>query len=103
MVLIVAPAPRNREAGQEAYELDYRQLKAFVMELGQAAIIDKGVWHSASVLGPECTLINVTRKNLGEGTTQVEGLDGRIPVDTRTYREMVDVKKRDNCVIELDL
>jgi len=45
----------------------------------------------------------VTRKNLGEGTTQIEGLDGRIPVDTRTYIEMVDVKKRDNRVIELEL
>ncbi len=103
LVLIVAPAPRNHEAGQAAYELDYGQLKAFVLEPGQAAIIEKGVWHSATVLGPECTFINVTRKNLGEGTTQIEGLDGRIPADTRTYIEMVDVKKRDNRIIELEL
>jgi ureidoglycolate hydrolase len=105
MVLIVAPPPRNREAGPAAYELDYEQLAAFVVEPGQAAFIDKGTWHNVVTLGSECTFINVTRKNPGEGTSQVEDLEGRIEriPSRRPYVEFVDVRKRDHRVIELDL
>src|SRR5215467_11057900 len=35
MVLVVAPAPRNREAGQANYEFDYERVAAFVLEPGQ--------------------------------------------------------------------
>ena len=72
LVLVVAPAPSNRDAGQEKYEVNYSKLKAFLVEVGQAAFIDKGVWHNAITPGTECTFINVTRKNPGEGTTQAD-------------------------------
>lgn len=106
MVLIVAPPPRNREAGPTGYELDYDKIAAFVVEPGQAAFIEKGTWHNALTLGAECTFINVTRKNPGEGTSQVEELgEGRVErvPASRPYVEFVDVKKRDNRVIELEL
>lgn len=104
MVLIVAPPPRDRGAGSDAYELDYERVAAFVVEAGQGAFIDKGTWHNAVALGTGCTFINVTRKNPGEGTTQIEGLEGRIePVRaTRPYVGFVDVGKRDHRVIELE-
>jgi len=103
MVLIVAPPPRNREAGQEAYELDYERVAAFALEPGQAAFIEKGVWHNMYMLGTQCCHLNVTRKNPGEGTTQ--DVNGRLEVthSRRPYVEFVDIEKRDNCVIELDL
>ena len=106
LVLVVAPPPRNREAGPAHYELDYEKVAAFVVEPGQAAFISKGTWHNALTLGPGCTFINVTRKNPGEGTSQVEVLEEgrveRVPA-SRPYVEFVDVKKRDNRMIELEL
>ena len=106
LVLVVAPPPRNPEAGAAGYELDYEKVAAFVVEPGQAAFIAKGTWHNDITLGPECTLINVTRKNPGEGVSQVEAIaDGRVErvPASRPYVEFVDVKKRDNRVIELEL
>src|SRR5712692_8391820 len=94
LALIVAPAPRNREAGQQNYEVDYSKLKAFIVEPGQAAFIEKGVWHNAITLGNECTFINVTRKKPGK----VENQPTRRP-----YVEFVDLKKRDSRFIELEL
>jgi ureidoglycolate hydrolase len=104
LVLVVAPAPSNRSAGQEKYEVNYSKLKAFLVEVGQAAFIDKGVWHNAITPGTECTFINVTRKNPGEGTTQsIEpGRVEEVP-KTRPYVEFVDLKKRDGRFIELEL
>jgi len=103
LVLVVAPAPRNREAGQTNYEFDYERVAAFVVEAGQAALIDNGVWHNAVTFGPECTLINVTRKNPGEGTSpDVEGRIELMP-KVRSYVEFVDLQKRDDRVIELEL
>ena len=104
LALIVAPAPRNREGGQENYEVDYSKLKAFIVEPGQAAFIEKGVWHNAITLGNECTFINVTRKNPGEGTTQA-GEPGKVENQParRPYVEFVDLKKRDSRFIELEL
>src|ERR1700680_1327998 len=40
MALVVAPPPRNRDAGHERYELDYDKIAAFVLEPGDACIID---------------------------------------------------------------
>ena len=76
MVLVVAPAPRNREVGHANYEFDYGRVAAFVLEPGQAALIDKGVWHNGLTVGPVCTFINVTRKDPGEGTSR--DVEGRI-------------------------
>ena len=72
MALIVAPAPRNRKQVPERYEVAYEKLAAFIVEPGQAAFIDKGTWHNVVALGAECQFVNVTRKNPGEGTTDLE-------------------------------
>jgi hypothetical protein len=106
LVLIVAPPPGNRDAGPASYELDYEKVAAFMVEPGQAAFIYKGTWHNALTLGSDCTFINVTRKNPGEGTSQIEAIqDGRVErvPSSRPYVEFVDVKKRDNRVIELEV
>jgi ureidoglycolate hydrolase len=104
MALIVAPAPRNRDAGHQNYEVDYTRLAAFFVEPGQAAFIEKGVWHSAVAMGTECEFINVTRKNKGEGTSR---LDEEMAMDQipkmRPYVEVVDFRKRDKRVIELEV
>jgi len=105
LVLIVAPPPRNREAGPSGYELDYEKVAAFMVDPGQAAFIYKGTWHNAITLGSECTFLNVTRKNQGEGTSPEDELHGKIErISTiRPYVEYVDLKKRDNRVIELEV
>ena len=105
LVLIVAPPPRNREAGPSGYELDYEKVAAFMVDPGQAAFIYKGTWHNALTLGSECTFINVTRKNQGEGTSPEDELQGKIErISTiRPYVEYIDLKKRDNRVIELEV
>lgn len=62
------------------------------------------MWHNAITLGNECTFINVTRKNPGEGTTQA-GEPGKVENQParRPYVEFVDLKKRDSRFIELEL
>jgi len=104
MALVVAPPPRNRADGHERYEVDYTRLAAFFVEPGQAAFIDKGVWHYAVALGAECEFINVTRKNPGEGTSRIDAemrMD-KIP-SMRPYVEVLDFHKRDHRVIELEV
>ena len=105
LVLVVAPPPRNREAGPSGYELAYEKVAAFMVDPGQAAFIYKGTWHNALTLGSECTFLNVTRKNQGEGTSPEDELQGKIErISTiRPYVEYVDLKKRDNRIIELEL
>ena len=105
LVLVVAPPPRNREAGPSGYEVDYERVAAFMVDPGQAAFIYKGTWHNALTLGSECTFINVTRKNQGEGTSPEDELQGKIErISTiRPYVEYVDLKKRDNRVLELEV
>jgi ureidoglycolate hydrolase len=104
MALIVAPAPRNRAEGHARFEVAYERLAAFIVEPGQAAFIDKGIWHNVVALGAECQFVNVTRKNPGEGTTDLENEvgTGRAP-GSRPYIEFLDLKKRDRRVIELEL
>ena len=104
MALIVAPAPRNREQGHERFEVAYEKLAAFIIEPGQAAFIDKGTWHNVVALGAECQFINVTRKNPGEGTTDLEKEVGTEKAPgARPYIEFLDLAKRDRRVIELEL
>jgi ureidoglycolate hydrolase len=105
MVLVVAPPPGNREAGPDAYEIAYDKVAAFMVEPGQAAFIFKGTWHNAITLGNDCSFINVTRKNTGEGTSPTSELGGKIEkINTvRPYVEYIDLKKRDNRIIELEV
>ena len=104
MTLIVAPPPRNRDAGHQQYELAYDDLAAFIVEPGQAAFIDKGTWHNAVALGSECEFINVTRKDPGEGTTDLEKETGTSKAPSaRPYVEFLDLRSRDRRVIELEL
>jgi len=98
IILIVAPAPPKVGKSETDYSVDYSKLAAFLIESGQAAMIDKGVWHGAAVPGAECEFINVTRKNPGEVTSD----QFRHPTQ-RGYVETVDVLKRDQKVVELEL
>ena len=109
MILVVAPPPLNRDEGElkgpNAYELDYKKLAAFTIEPGQAVLIDKGTYHNAITLAPECHFLNVTRKNEGEGRSLAEELEGRIEAAhaARSYVEFGDVGERDGCAIQLEI
>jgi ureidoglycolate hydrolase len=112
MVLIVAPPPRNRKAGHDAYELDYERLAAFVMEPGEVAHIEKGVWHSVATLGGDCRFLSSTRKDPPRtGSHQAEEAEGPVTLEQlierqkqqTAYIEFVDMQKRDKRVIELEL
>lgn len=109
MILVVAPAPGNRAQGEaegpDAYDLDYAQVRAFTMQPGQAAFIEKGAWHNVATLDRVCDFINITRKNPNEGPSPAEELEGRIEAAhaVRDYVEFVDVGKRDNKVIQLEI
>lgn len=105
MVLVVAPPPRNREAGPEKYEVDYEKIAAFVVRPGQVAFIEKGTWHNIITLENDCTFLNITRKNTGEGNSPAGELEGKIELANavRPYVEYVDLKKRDDRVIELEV
>ena len=105
LILVVAPPPSNRDGGPEAYELDYDKVAAFNVDAGQAAFIYKGTWHNALTLGTECSFINITRKNEGEGSSPAGEMEGKIEQAhaVRSYVEFVDMKKRDGRVIELEV
>ncbi len=109
MILVVAPPPTNRAAGEaegpDAYELDYTRLAAFSIEPGQAVMIDKGAWHNITTLAPECHFINVTRKDAGEGRSPAEELEGKIATAhaLRSYVEFVDLRERDGRVVQLEI
>ncbi len=104
MVLIVAPPPVDREADPSTYDFDFDQAAAFVVEPGQVAFIDKGVWHNAVAMGLECTFINVTRKDALEAATE-ERHDGRIDQISvqRPYVGYIDLVERYNRVLDLEL
>jgi ureidoglycolate hydrolase len=103
MALVVAPPPRNPGNGHQHYDLDYERLAAFFLEPGQAAFIEKGTWHYAVPLGQECEFVNITRKNPGEGTSR---LDDEMRMDQipskRPYVEVLDFRRRDRRIIELE-
>src|SRR5215469_5257282 len=105
MILVLAPPPRNREAERENYELDYEKVAAFSLSPGQAADIDKGVWHSAIVPDQECLWVNSTRKDAGEGvnTTRVNERGKPEWRDPRPYIEFVDIRERDDRLVEVEL
>jgi ureidoglycolate hydrolase len=99
MIVMVAPAPRNTDAGREKYEFDYDQLAAFYFEPGQAADVARGVWHTlfnvGGLPGQETLFVNVTRKFPGEGPEH----SMQIADDVVWF----DTLKRDNRVLELAL
>jgi ureidoglycolate hydrolase len=102
MCVVVAPPPRNRDADISGYEFDYGGVHAFEVQPGEAVFIEKGVWHHFLSLSPECTYLNVTRKNPGEGVGRdTAGSIARIHA-YRPYIEFVDLAKRDGKVIELE-
>lgn len=104
MVLIVAPPPHNGHDDPNTYAFDYSNTAAFIVEPGQVAFIDKGVWHSTVPMSSECTFINVTRKNDQESATE-EGNEARMAQISavRPYVGYVDLKERENHVLELQL
>jgi len=112
MVLIVAPPPRNREASHDVYELDYERLAAFVMEPGDVVYLAKGVWHIPATLGGDCRFLTSTRLDPPKtGARQVAEPEGPITIEQviarqkqrTSFIEYVDLQKRDNRVIELEL
>ncbi len=104
MVLIVAPPPRNHDARFEHFELGYEKLAAFILGQGDAVLIERGTWHNVVALGAECQFINVTRKDPGEGTTDLETETGAAKgPNARPYIEFLDFRARDRRVIDLEL
>tara|TARA_Y100001934_G_C12223905_1_gene712059 strand:+ start:104 stop:655 length:552 start_codon:yes stop_codon:yes gene_type:complete len=109
LILVLAPAPRNRAEGEskgpDTYDLDYDRIAAFSLKPGQIACIDQGVWHNVVTLDQECEFVNVTRKNDGEGISPAEELEGNIDAAhaVRDYVEFVDIKKRDDRMLKLTL
>jgi len=103
MILVVAPAPDRPSADPSTYAFAYEQAAAFVVEPGQVACIEKGVWHSLVPVGAECTFVNVTRKNVQEPATE-EGNEARMERihAARPYVDYVDLAARDQRVLTLE-
>jgi len=103
MVLVLAPAPDRQNADPRTYAFDYDHAAAFVVEPGQVAFIDKGVWHSLVPVGAACTFVNVTRKNAQEPATE-EGNEARMEHihAARPYVDYVDLQTRDDRVLALE-
>jgi ureidoglycolate hydrolase len=103
MILVVAPAPDRPSADPSTYAFDYDHAAAFVVEPGQVACIEKGVWHSLVPVGAECTFVNVTRKNTQEPATE-EGNEARMERihAARPYVDYVDLAVRDQRVLTLE-
>src|SRR5262249_22362091 len=96
LVLIVAPPPRNRAAGPAAYEVDYERLAAFVLEPGQVAHIEKGVWHIVATLGGDGRFLSATRKDpLSKGVSQGEESEGPF-----TIEQVIERQKQQTSFIE---
>jgi ureidoglycolate hydrolase len=103
MIMVYAPAPADLNGDPELMPLDYERLGAFVLNEGDVAHINRGVWHGAVVLGPSCRFVNVTRKDQGEGTTQVAEVDDEKLEYSRHYIELVNIRSRDKRQIVLEL
>jgi ureidoglycolate hydrolase len=103
MVLVVAPPPRNREADPAAYEVDYERIAAFVLEPGQAVLIDKGVGHNVTPLATECTAISVTKRHGAEINQILDAVEGRTKqLQSTAVIEYVHFGKRDHRALELE-
>ena len=104
MVLVVAPPPRNREADPAAYEVDYERVAAFVVEPGQAVLIDKGTRPNVIPLATECRTISVT-KNHGAGINQLLDVveDRKGQLQSTAVIEYVHFGKRDQRFVEIEL
>jgi ureidoglycolate hydrolase len=103
LILVVAPAPDRQSADPSTYTFDYDHAAAFVVEPGQVAFIEKGVWHSLVPVDAECTFVNVTRKNAQEPATE-EGNEARMERihAARPYVDYVDLAVRDQRVLALE-
>jgi len=108
MAMIVAPPPRSAAASPDQCELDYNRVAAFVMEPGDACIVDRGTWHGVVPLGEECLFISGTRRGAELAHPSGEIVAGRMPTEefelgkqVTPFIEIVDLKKRDSRVLEL--
>ena len=82
---------------------DYDKIGAFVLNEGDIAHINRGVWHGSVVLGEACRFVNITRKDEGEGTTNVVEVDDENLEYSRHYIELVNIRRRDKRQIVLEL
>jgi ureidoglycolate hydrolase len=103
MIMVYAPAPSDLTGEVEKMEFDYSRVGAFVLTEGDVAHINRGVWHGAYVLSGGCTFVNVTRKDPGEGTTNVVEVDDEKLEYSREYIELVNLRRRDKKQLVLEL
>jgi ureidoglycolate hydrolase len=103
MIMVYAPAPADMTVDPEKMEFDYSRVSAFVLAEGDIAHIDRGVWHGSYVLNGACTFVNVTRKDAGEGTTNVQEVDDEKLEYSRKYIELVNIRRRDKKQLVLEL
>src|SRR5258705_11169955 len=103
MIMVYATAAADVTCDIEEMEFDYDNVAAFVLVEGDIAHINRGVWHGAVVLNESCRFVNVTRKNAGEGTTNVIEVDDENLEYSRKYIELVNIRRRDKRQIVLEL
>jgi ureidoglycolate hydrolase len=103
MIMVYAPAPADLTVDPEQAPFDYDKIGAFVLTEGDIAHIDRGVWHGSVVLSESCRFVNITRKDAGEGTTNVVEVDDESLEYTRGYIELVNIRRRDGRQIVLEL
>jgi ureidoglycolate hydrolase len=103
MIMVYAPAAADLTCNVEDMEFDYDNVAAFVLVEGDIAHIHRGVWHGSVVLNDSCRFVNVTRKNAGEGTTNVLEVDDENLEYSRKYIELVNIRRRDKRQIVVEL
>ena len=103
MIMVYAPAPKNLTGDPQRLPLDYDRVSAFVLNEGDIAHIHRGVWHGGLVISESCRFVNVTRKDDGEGTTDVGEADDDDEKQSRPYIEHVNIVRRDNRQIVLEI
>jgi ureidoglycolate hydrolase len=103
MIMVYAPAPADLTGDVEKMEFDYSRVGAFVLSEGDIAHIHRGVWHGSYVTSGSCTFVNVTRKDAGEGTTNIVEVDDEDLEYSRKYIELVNLRRRDNKQLVLEM
>ena len=85
LVIVVAPPPRNLEADQADWDFDWDRLAAFVVEAGQAILVDKGTYHMVVALGQESMVANVNRspRHAGERSRYI------LPFDVKRHNRII--------------